>query len=145
MTRNEFAKLFSCAGGYDIDLVASFISDLDSINGILPSEASEVGLMYNIRLNGNGFALLSFCIIDNHPVLLFSPAGLRRFLEDNGVFPFEATDFIDLCMCYADKTCDQTEKLEAVEDCYLDIQSILNNQNQLIQSVRRFVSELAAK
>lgn len=143
MTRNEFAKLFSCAGGYDIDLVASFISDLDSINGILPSEASEVGLMYNIRLNGNGFALLSFCIIDNHPVLLFSPAGLRRFLEDNGVFPFEAADFINLCSSYTDKLNDKNTEFEAVDECYLNIQKVLDNSEQIMLNVRLFVRELA--
>ena len=140
-SQKEFIEIFASRGGYDADLLAEFIADLDAIDGL------SVGLApteLTVRFSPNGsasFPLFTFCISMGHADLWVMPGRMKSFLERYGHFPSDADDFLDFFKEYVDVGRCKSKPYDRPEGFYFaDVGRVLENATAIIAAAEQFAS-----
>lgn len=140
LSRREFINAFAENGGYEPDAVAEFINDLEAIDGlsigIAPTE-----LTVRFCMNDNKtYPLLTFGIAQNKAEIWITPGRIKQTLTKNGIFPFEADEFLDFYKTLVDRSRCKTEPYENEAGFYYaKVDDVLRNSKNFITAAENFV------
>lgn len=146
LSRREFVNAFTDNGGYDPDAITEFISDLEAVNGlsveIAPTELT-------IRFNPEGdktYPLLTFGIAQNKSEIWLVPGRIKQALDNHGIFPFEADDFLNFYKQFVDRSRCKTEPYEYEAGFYYaKVDDVLRYTQDFITAAEEFAVAISEK
>lgn len=143
LTRREFITKFCENGGFDADEVGEFIADLDAIGGIAVSlSPTELAIKFVLGEGKTG-SLVVFGIASNQADVWLVPGRIKSSLEKNGVFPFDADDFLDFYKEVVDDSRCKTPPYENIAGFYYaDVNEVLRRKQDFIRAVEQFVTSI---
>ncbi len=143
LTRREFVTRFCENGGYDEDEVGEFIADLDAISGInISLSPTELAVKFVLG-DGKSSSLVIFGIASNQADIWLVPGRIMSSLEKNGVFPFDADDFLDFYKEVVDDSRCKTPPYDnAAGFYYADVNEVLRRKQDFIKAVEQFITSI---
>lgn len=143
LTRREFISKFCENGGYDADEVGEFIADLDAIGGInISLSPTELAVKFVLG-EGKTCSLVIFGIASDQADIWLVPGRIKASLEKNGVFPFDADDFLDFYKEVVDDSRCKTPPYDNVAGFYYaDVNEVLHRKQDFIRAVEQFITAI---
>ena len=143
LTRREFVAKFCENGGYDVDEVSEFIADLDAIGGINVSlSPTELAIKFVLG-DGKTCSLVVFGVASEQADIWLVPGRIKASLEKNGIFPFDADDFLEFYKNVVDDSRCKTPPYDNVSGFYYaDVNEVLRLKQDFIKAVEQFVTKI---
>ena len=134
LSRREFIEAFSANGGYDIDDVVEFVSDLDAISGLsVATTATELTVRFAPD-GSHSYPLLTLGISANKADMWVMPGRIKSALEKHGCFPFEADTFLEFYKRFVDtKRCKAAPYENEAGFYYAIVEAVLRHSSDFLE------------
>lgn len=143
-TRRTIIEEFADNGGYDEDEVSGFISELESIDGIVVGTLQSSVTVEFSPADGYSYPLLTFSAPTGHADIFIIPGKIEDDLKRHAIFPFEANEFLKFFQGYVDMSRCRKPPYEARNAFYYaNVSLVLNEKEKFISAVKQFVNSIS--
>lgn len=145
ISRREFIEIFAENGGYGIDEITEFVSDLDTVNGLhIGTTATELTVRFSLDNGTHSYALLTLSIASNKADMWIMPGRIKAALDKHGCFTFEADGFLEFFKRYVDvERCKTPPYENEAGFYYANVDDVLRHSDDFIKASEQFVSAIS--
>lgn len=146
---DEFLRVFSANGGYNLDDVASFVSEICSIPGVSYTvHPSEIRFRITIEKTSIPFLIFGKSGAAGRPAsdIWVCPDEITSKLEKCGKLPTEADDYLEFFKDYISKERCKHKPYEVSNGLYYaDVLRVVTNSNAFMKAIESLISKISSE
>ncbi len=144
---SEFLKIFAANGGYDLETIAAFVSDLCTIPGVSYT-VHPTEIRFRISVDGATIPFLIFGKSGSagRPAadIWLCPDEIINKLTKSGRLPTDADDYLDFYRAYIDTARCKHRPYDAPNGFYYaDVLRVVTDSTGFMEAVERFISAIS--